>query len=225
MNDKEIQRAILQFAYDHQHENALRHVSVQDIAEIAKVDTARLRHNLIYLVKEGLIEKMDDNYTITRLANPGINLVEDKEMFDSQFPIIVSVPEETKRIIMNVESLLQGRFNSVLEQFQKAVKFLYDSKPPDSLNSVKEAVGAVEALAKILLKQPSSTLGDLAKPLTSNYMNHPAMEKIINGIYGVASDVPGARHGAYRKTDFSASDAEFILNVSASVILYLLKDE
>jgi len=225
MNDKEIQRAILQFAYDHQHKHQLRMVEVKDIEAIKHVDATRLLHNLIYLKKEELIEPIDDPYSLIRLTNHGINLVENRVVLDERFPLIIPVPEETKRLVLSVESVLQASYDSVLQQFRKAHGFLYDTKPPDALNSVKEAVGAVEALAKILLDQPSSTLGELAKPLTSNHMNHPAMEKIINGIYGVASDVPGARHGAYRKTDFSASDAEFILNVSASIILYLLKDE
>ncbi len=223
MTDKEIQHTILQHAYDHQHEHVLRLVEVAKIETLKNVEETRLRHNLIYLQKEGLIEHNDDAYTILRLSNDGINLVDHKERFDAEFPIKTNVPEETKKMILSVEGLLLGKYDSVLEQFQKGIKFLYHNTTPDALNSVKETVGAVEGLAKILLKQPSSTLGDLAKPLASNYMNHPAMEKIIHGIYGVASDVPGARHGAHRQTDFGFSDAEFILNVSASIILYLMK--
>jgi hypothetical protein len=225
MNDKEIQRAILEFAFDHQHEHQLRIVEIKDIEAIKNVDPTRLLHDLIYLKKEGLVENIDDMYSLIRLTNNGINLVDNKALLDELFPLIITVPDETKKLVLSVETVLQGKYDSILEQFRKAQKFLYHTKPSDKLNSVKEAVGAVEALAKVLLNQPSSTLGQLARSLTSNHMNHPAMEKIIDGIYGVACDVPGARHGAYRKTDFSASDAEFILNVSASIILYLLKDE
>ncbi len=227
MNDKEIQRVILQYAYDHQHEHQLSMVEVSKIEAVSHVKPTRLRHNVIYLKREGLIENDDGAFTIFHLTNPGINLVADRGSFDAQFPIFVTMPEETKRIIMSVESLLQGKHNSVLEQFRKATKFLYDNEPepPDTLNCVKEAVGAVEGLAKILLNQTSSTLGGLAKSLTSNYMNHPAMEKIIHGIYGVASDVPGARHGSHRQTDFGFSDAEFVFNVSASTILYLMRGD
>ena len=223
MNDKEIQRAILQFAYDYQHKLQTRLVEVKDIQEIRHVDKTRLLNNLIYLKKEGLIEENDSPYRIFRLSNHGINLVGDRALFDKLFPLLIAVPEETKKLVLSVDTVLQGRYDSVLDQFRKAQRFLYHTTPPDALNSVKESVGAVEALAKILLNQPSNTLGELAKSLASNHMNHPAMEKIVKGVYGVASDVPGARHGAYRKTDFSASDAEFILNVSASIILYLLK--
>jgi len=225
VNDKEIQRVIMQYAFDHQHDHALRIIDVSSIREIASIEINRLRHSLIYLKKEGLIDNITDDYMTIRLTNAGINLIDDKEQFDAQFPLIVTMPEETKRMIINVENLLQGKYNSVLEQFQKAIKFLYDSKPPDSLNCVKEAVGAVEALAKILLNQPSKTLGDLAKPLSVAYLKHPAMEKIIHGIYGVASDIPGARHGAYRTPDFDKYDAEYILNVASSVIIYLMRKE
>jgi hypothetical protein len=178
---------------------------------------------LIYLRKEGLIDNITDNYMIVRLTNHGINLLEDKSLFDAQFPMTVKIPEETKKMILNVENLLLGKYGSVLNQFQKATRFCYYSTPSDSLNCVKEAVGAVEAFAKILLNDTSSTLGKLSKPLTSSYMNHPAMEKIVDGIYGVASDVPGARHGAYRATNFGEDDAEFILNVCASLLIYLAK--
>lgn len=219
MTDKEIQRAILQFAYDHRHERFIDLNELEVIRSLGFGD--RFYYNLEYLKNKFYIKMEDASGQLISIKTSAIDLVEDRKRFDQLFPVSFHIPEETKKLVRNVENLLRGRYDSVLDQFLKARMFLYDVVPPDAVNCTKEAVGAVEALAKILLNQPSCTLGELSRQLATGYMNHAAMEKIIHGIYGVASDVPGARHGAHRKTDFDASDAEFILNVSAAIILYL----
>ena len=51
------------------------------------------------------------------------------------------------------------------------------------------------------------------------------MGKIIEAIYAVRSDEPGIGHGAHGSSSFEYADAEFMLNISASVIIYLIRKE
>lgn len=103
--------------------------------------------------------------------------------------------------------------------------FLYDTKPPDYLNSVKEAVGAVEGLAKAIFNNTKGTLSDLLPQIKQKHLAHQAMARIFEAVYAVRSDEPGIGHGAYGSSDFKYADAEFMLNVSASLIIYLARKQ
>ena len=122
-----------------------------------------------------------------------------------------------------VEEMLGTDHVSVLNQFKKAKAFLYDQQPPDYLNSVKESVGAVEGIARFLCNEPKKTLSELIPLLRQKHLSHPAMSKILDSIYAVRSDEPGVAHAAHETSAFKYADAEFILNVSSSVIIYLIR--
>jgi hypothetical protein len=154
---------------------------------------------------------------------PGINLVEKPTEFNTVFPIRYDIPQQIRILSDTIEEMLRGKYEGPLGQFRKAQNFLYEVNPPDYLNCVKESVGAVEAIARVLCNEPKKTLSELMPQLKANHLSHPAMAKIIDGIYGVRSDEPGVGHGAYETSAFGYSDAEFILNICASIMIYLYR--
>ena len=81
-------------------------------------------------------------------------------------------------------------------QFNKAIEY-YNKRPsPDLENCVKEAVSAVEGLARILLNNPKLTLGDAINKIIKLGKIRKPLDKIFHGLYGFASETPRTRHGA-----------------------------
>jgi hypothetical protein len=223
MNDIEMRRSILQYAFDHRLEHQLRIVSIGDMTFLKDVSKVLTIENIRHLIYQGLIKTEDNAWTIISITTPGITLVENRDEFDRRFPVRYDIPDVTKKLVDCVETLLTPRFIAPLNQFKKASEFLYGQQPTDCLNSIKEAVGAVEGLARAICGQPNATLSKLSPVLKRSYLSHPAMEKIIESIYAVRGDELGIAHGANESSAFGYADAEFMLNVSASIIIYLAR--
>ena len=98
---------------------------------------------------------------------------------------------------------------------------------PDYPNSIKESISAIEALAKILLNNPSATLPQLLKTSKEKFNLHQALIDALRKIYAYAGDESGVRHSFKvkgEKTD--QTNAIFILTIcSAFVTLIVRKQE
>jgi hypothetical protein len=222
VTDVQIQRSILQYAYDHRHDHPTQVVDVKQLQPIACTDENRLRHNIILLRDLGYVKPMNTTLMRIRITTLGIRLVENTLEFNERFPIRLDIPEQTKVLTDTVEQLLSGTYDAPLDQYRKAKRFLYDTNPPDFPNCIKESVGALEALSKILVNETGKDLGRLIPQLREKYLGHPALGKIIDAIYAIRGDEPGVAHGAYDMSRLSHEDAELILNISSSLIIYLI---
>lgn len=223
MNDIEMRRSILQHAYDHRLDHQLPLVGIEDMPFLKEETDNRIFQNIKFLKDQRLLKTEDSAWTLISITTPGIGLVESPEEFNKRFPIRHDVPLHTRQLIDTVEEMLTPNHISVLNQFKKAKIFLYDQQPPDYLNSVKESVSAVEGIARVACNEPKKTLSDLIPKLRQEHLSHPAMGKILEAIYAVRSDEPGAAHAAHKTSSFKHTDAEFILNVSSAVIIYLMR--
>lgn len=225
MNDIEIRRSILQYAYNHRHDYPQRFVSTNDMPFLKGLKSSISLQNIDVLKGMGLIKVFDSAWQLISLTTSGILLVENRKEFNTRFAVRKEMPEQTSRLIDTVQLLIGPQYPAVMRQFQKAKDFLYHSDEPDYLNSVKEAVGAVEGLAKAICDRPKDTLPDLLPELKRRHLAHAAMGKIIEAIYAVRSDEPGIAHGAYTSSGFEYADAEFILDISSCVLIYLARKE
>ena len=119
--------------------------------------------------------------------------------------------------------LRDPQFQGPNDQFLKAVGF-YSLRPePDEENCVKEAVGAVEGMARILLQNDSILLSGAAKELVKRGKLHAPLRKVIDGIYAYRGDAEGVSHGRTGEPEVNIADAEFVLNSSAALIVYLAR--
>lgn len=104
----------------------------------------------------------------------------------------------------------------VRAQWLKARNFIHGANP-DYENSVKEAINSVESTLKILLAQPSSTLGKLLKEADVD----PDVERLIAQAYGYASNRDSVRHGGTKPSTLTKAEADFFLDFAATSIVYI----
>jgi len=107
------------------------------------------------------------------------------------------------------------------EQFNSALKFFNQRPAPDKVNCIKEAVGALEGLARVLLKDPTVTLGKATDIFVKKGIIKKPFDRTFHALFGYASEMPGARHGAHDLPDIDMYETEFVLYSSASCMVLL----
>jgi len=109
------------------------------------------------------------------------------------------------------------------EQYQKAIGFFNRRPEPDRENCVKEAVSAVEGVARVLLKDDSIILPDAMKQLRAGRGVHATLVKLIDSLYAYRGDAEGVAHALTGPKEVRPAEAEFVLGASASAIVYLAR--
>jgi hypothetical protein len=217
-SDIEFQRELLQCLYTNRYKQP---VYMKDAGY--DITSDQYQFNVAVLEKGEWIRNVGAGNDMLELLPKAVQVVQDPADFEATFPLRYDIPRHTAQLVQTLEGLLKGRYDAALQQFLKAKKFLYDTSPPDYLNCIKEAAGAVEGFSRVLLQNPKETLGKLLDPLAKKYFGHPAMRKILDGVNAVRGDEPGVAHGAYEPSKLGFADAEFILNTSAAILVYLAK--
>lgn len=118
------------------------------------------------------------------------------------------------------EQLLAPRYAAVRAAWSKALDLL-DAPQPDYSNAAKDAVGAVEQLARLVVGEPAATLGDAIKALRGSGRVEPPLLKGIEEIWGWASDTPSVRHGA-SAVQLDSVKARYIVDQATAAIALLL---
>jgi len=109
------------------------------------------------------------------------------------------------------------------QQFQKAIGFFNRRPEADCENCVKEAVSAVEGVAQVLLGDDSLMLSEALKRLRKQKDVHPALLVLLDKLYGYRSDAEGVAHALTGDKEVRIEEAEFVLGVSASAIVYFAR--
>lgn len=127
-----------------------------------------------------------------------------------------------KETIHKVRNLLINPvFSGPSVQFNKAVDFLSKRPAPDKENCVKEAVGALEGVARILLDDKNITLGKAVDRLVKENKVRKPFDKIFHALYGFASSEPGVRHAAIDVSPIDIGEAWFVLYSAAACMIFL----
>ena len=101
----------------------------------------------------------------------------------------------------------------------RKAKSLANSSPPDFENSIKESISALESCVRILLGNPSSTLGQLVK---TEELDRD-VSAIISKAYGLISGKNSVRHGGTTAETTGLEEAEFFLEFCACAIVYVIE--
>ncbi len=126
---------------------------------------------------------------------------------------------DTSTIEHETTSLLDGRYEPVRQQYEKAVAAL-NGRPADLEKAVSEAVGALEAVSRIVSDQKEFRLAiDVA---LRGREGAGGLAQSLKSLYGWASQVPGARHGRHSEPDLTVADARFTVRIAGVAIAYLI---
>jgi hypothetical protein len=116
---------------------------------------------------------------------------------------------------------LSGHLKPVRQHFKAAVTLLSDRKDPDYRNSIKESIGAVEAMCKIITGLDNAVLPEALKRLEEKGVQlHSALKKSFISLYGYTSDANVIRH-ALLESRLDFDDAKFMLVSCAAFVSYL----
>ncbi len=116
--------------------------------------------------------------------------------------------------------LTDPRFKGPDEQFAKAIEHLNRRPDPDEENCVKDAVGALEAVANIIAGTTGKQLNDLLREELFTSGVHPIIRQAIEKIYAYRGAAPGAAHGQVGSAMVTSEEAIWVLATSAATIIY-----
>lgn len=169
---------------------------------------------------------VDDLHHVARQSN-GILWERDKAGGYHALPRLLTdfragiLPGQERTLVEQVEPLLdRARYPAAAFHIAKAVGFIRGSNP-DLENAAKEAVHAVESVAKVLLDSSSATLGDCVKEFRKRDLVPREMARILESVYAYRSTTPGVGHGGTDVPNVSSADAAFVLGVASVAIGYL----
>ena len=134
------------------------------------------------------------------------------------------VPPPRVAVISTGDEMLltSPRYAGPARHWSKAIGFMRAS-PRDPENAAKEAISAVEGLAKIVTGASKATLGESIKVLRGNGKLHPALAKALEGLYGFVNDSPGVRHGSDVLPTITQGEVEFVVDTAKAAIRMLLE--
>lgn len=115
--------------------------------------------------------------------------------------------------------LADPRFKGPDEQFAKAIEHLNRRPDPDEENSVKDAVGALEAVANIIAGTNGRQLNYLIRDEPFKSGIHPTIIQAVDKLYAYRGAAPGAGHGQVGPAVVKIEDAEWVLATSAATII------
>jgi len=119
--------------------------------------------------------------------------------------------------------LKEPEFKGADEHFEKAVKALNIRPQPDVENCVKDAVSAIESVGRIMVNDDTALLSDIIKDMSSKGVIPKPLDQVIQKIYAYRGDQPGVAHGLVGASKVTIDEAEFVLVMSAAIIIYLVK--
>ncbi|PZX59148.1 hypothetical protein LV84_01174 [Algoriphagus ratkowskyi] len=148
-----------------------------------------------------------------------------KEMSAYRFVNGVLVEINSKEEAIEIHNAIKNadKFKPVKTHIQTALELLSDRKKPDFRNSVKESISAVESLAKIIIKDDKTTLGQALKEIERKHQIPNSLKSAFSALYGYTSDEGGIRHSLLEKNvTVEMEEARFMLIACSAFVNYLI---
>jgi hypothetical protein len=119
--------------------------------------------------------------------------------------------------------LKEPEFKSADELFEKAIKALNERPNPDMENCIKDAVATVESVGKIIRKDKNDRIDNIVKEAIQKEVIPRLLGDPIIKLYAYRGNEPAVAHGGIEPSKVTIDEAEFVLAMSASIIIYLVK--
>jgi len=115
------------------------------------------------------------------------------------------------------------KYQPVKEHLEKALIHLSNRTNPDYVNSIKEAISALESLANLMLNTSGKSLTKIHEKLCSQLKCPEPIKKLIKEYYDWASREEGIRHGNIKeKSTIGQDEAKLMLVQISGLINYLI---
>lgn len=119
--------------------------------------------------------------------------------------------------------LKEPEFKSADELFEKAIKAVNVRPNPDVENCVKDAVAAIESVSKILVSNAKASLEEIIGNAVKKGIIPKPLDQTITRLYAYRGNEPAIAHGGIEQSKVTIDEAEFVLGMSAVIIIYLVK--
>ena len=133
---------------------------------------------------------------------------------------VVEITSQTELSAVDT-ALAQSDFPGASQHLKRALELVSDKHKPDTRNSIKESISAVESAAKEITKLPKATLEDAIKMLEKNGELHACLKAGFSKLYAYTSDKGGIRHAMLDEPNLTKADALFFLVTCSAFINYL----
>ncbi len=119
--------------------------------------------------------------------------------------------------------LKEPEFKSADELFEKAIKAFNERPNPDVENCIKDAVAAIESIGKIISNNEKAKLDDIINNAVKKGVIPQPLDQTITKLHAYRGNEPAVAHGGIEPSKVTIDEAEFVLAMSAAMILYLVK--
>lgn len=165
------------------------------------IDSNSFEYNLNALLKDEFLGFEIRDGDIERLGNP---------ITDSRIKEV--------RVILR-----EPEFKSADELFQKSIREFNIRPNPDVENCIKDAVAAIESVGKIIKNDEKGEIDDIIKDAVKKGIIPPPLDQTIIKLHAYRGNEPAVAHGGMEPSKVTIDEAEFVLAMSAAIIIYLVK--
>jgi AbiJ N-terminal domain 4 len=156
-----------------------------------------------------------------------INAILEEELSAYRFIAGVLSPitdaREIEAISNAIESAAKTRLDGAREHLRTALVQLGKKPKPDYRNCIKEAISAVESVAKQITGSKSKGLDAALDELSKATDIHGALKAGFKSLYGYTSDENGIRHAILEVPNVGFAEAKYMLVACSAFVHYLIQ--
>lgn len=125
--------------------------------------------------------------------------------------------DEIQAVFANPE-----KYSGAKIHLKRAIE-LFSQKPnPDLRNAVKEAISAVESVAKVASGKSNATLGDALKEMEKSHVLPTPLKLGLEKLYGYTNGPDGIRHALIEEKMLDDSEAHFMIVTCSAFVNFLV---
>ena len=106
---------------------------------------------------------------------------------------------------------------------RSSIELLGKKPTPDYRNAIKEAISAVESVAKQIVGADAATLDRALKELSNKSDIHGALRAGFSKLYGYSSDESGIRHAILEEPNVGFAEAKYMVVSCSAFVHYLIQ--
>lgn len=173
----------------------------------------------IYNLLEFIVDKIDNR--LEYIFNDV--LISEKSAYRFVEKKLIPITDEVEIESVKDAANLINKFSGPREHIRRALVAFSKKPTSDYLTATREAISAVESMAKVISGNEKGTLADALKSMEKQKTIHPALKESFMKLYGYTSDEKGIRHALLNdETDVDESIAHFMIVVCSAFLNFAI---